>query len=131
MLSVWVMPSDSVLPTPVKSAGRPMSQIAVAQARTIQTVPSMVRVARLRIRPCQASQIAPMITTGARKGKYMALPRLVISLSTALLSQARMPSPAADWYTVMVTRSSAFAPVNTTPAIWFPMIDAKSEHCRP
>ena len=46
----------------------------------------------------------------------MALPRLVISLSTTPLSQARMPSPAADWYTVMVTRSSALAPVNTTPA---------------
>ena len=69
MLSVWVMPSDTVLPTPVKSAGRPMSQIAVAQARTIQMVPSMVREARLRIRPCQASQIAPMMTTGARNGK--------------------------------------------------------------
>ena len=36
---------------------------------TIQIVPSIVRVARLRIRPCQASQIAPMITTGARNGK--------------------------------------------------------------
>ena len=46
-----------------------MSQIAVAQARTIQMVPSMVREARLRIRPCQASQIAPMMTTGARNGK--------------------------------------------------------------
>src|SRR5439155_673863 len=44
----------------------------------------------------------------------MALPRLVINRFTAPLSQARMPSPAADWYTVMVTRSSAFAMVNTT-----------------
>ena len=57
------------MPTPVKSAGLPISQIAAAQATTIQIVPSMVRVARLRTRPCQASQIAPMITTGARNGK--------------------------------------------------------------
>jgi len=33
----------------------------------------------------------------------MALPRVVTSLSTAPVSQDRMPSPAADWYTVMVT----------------------------
>ena len=67
--SVWVIPSDTVLPMPVKSAGRPISQIAAAHAMTIQMVPSMVRVARLRIRPCQASQIAPRMTTGARYGK--------------------------------------------------------------
>ena len=46
-----------------------MSQMAAAHAMTIQMVPSMVRVARLRIRPCQASQIAPIRTTGARNGK--------------------------------------------------------------
>ena len=63
------MPLDTAWPSPVKSAGRPISQIAAAHAMTIQIVPSMVRVARLRIRPCQASQIAPRMTTGARYGK--------------------------------------------------------------
>ena len=60
---------DTVVPMPVKSPGRPISQIAAAQAITIHIVPSNVRVARLRISPCQASQIAPRITTGARNGK--------------------------------------------------------------
>ena len=46
-----------------------MSQMAAAHAMTIQMVPSIVLVARLRIRPCQASQIAPRMTTGARNGK--------------------------------------------------------------
>ena len=57
------------MPTLVKSPGRPISQIAAAQAMTIQIVPSKVLVARLRTRPCQASQIAAMITIGARNGK--------------------------------------------------------------
>ena len=65
-LSTWVTPLDTAWPTPVKSAGLPISQIAAAQATTIQIVPSMVRVARLRIRPCQASHITPSRTTGAR-----------------------------------------------------------------
>ena len=69
VLSTEVTPLETVVPTLVKSAGRPISQIAAAQAMTIQIVPSRVLVARLRIRPCQASQIAPMITTGARNGK--------------------------------------------------------------
>src|SRR5215470_8907635 len=60
----------------------------------------------------------------------MAWPRLVIRLSTAPLSQDRMPSPAADWYTVMVTRSSAFAASNTTPATLLPISEVISEHCR-
>src|SRR5215467_8855734 len=60
----------------------------------------------------------------------MALPRLVTSLSTALVSQDRMPSPAADWYTVIVTRSRALAASNTTPAMLLPTSDAMSEHCR-
>jgi hypothetical protein len=47
----------------------PISQIAAAAATIIQIVPSSVRVPRLRIRPCQASQMAPMITTTARYGK--------------------------------------------------------------
>ena len=67
--STEVTPLETVVPTLVKSPGRPISQIAAAQAMTIQIVPSMVRVARLRTRPCQASQIAAMITTGARNGK--------------------------------------------------------------
>ena len=60
----------------------------------------------------------------------MALPRVVTSLSTAPVSQDRMPSPAADWYTVMVTRSRALAASNTTPAMLFPTSEAMSEHCR-
>ena len=69
VFSTSVTPLDTVVPTPVKSPGRPISQTAAAQAMTIQIVPSMVLVARLRISPCQASQIAPRITTGARNGK--------------------------------------------------------------
>ena len=64
--SVWLMPLETPWPIPVKSPGLPISQIAAAQATTIHTVPSMVRVPRLRISPCQASQIAPMMTTTAR-----------------------------------------------------------------
>ncbi len=60
----------------------------------------------------------------------MALPRLVISRSTAPVSQDRIPVPAADWYTVMVTRSIALAASNTTPAMLFPTSDAMSLHCR-
>jgi hypothetical protein len=41
-----------------------------------------------------------------------------------------MPSPAADWYTVMVTRSRAFAASNTTPAMLLPISEVMSEHCR-
>ena len=69
VFSTWVVPSATVVPMPVKSAGRPISAIAAVAATTIHSVPSMVRVARLRIRPCQASHIAPKITTGARYGK--------------------------------------------------------------
>ncbi len=60
------MPSDTPWPSPVTSAGFPMRTMAAAQATTIQMVPSIVRVARLRISPCQASHIAPRITTTAR-----------------------------------------------------------------
>ena len=42
-----------------------------------------------------------------------------------------MPSPAADWYTVMVTRSSALAASNTMPATLLPISEVMSEHCRP
>src|SRR5262249_4529403 len=129
-LSAWVMPSDTALPAPVKSAGRPISQIAAAQATTIHRVPSMVRLARLRVSPRQASPIAPRITTRAREGKEKGLPRLVTRRSTAPVSQDRMPSPAADWYTVIVTRSRALAASNTTPAMLLPTNDAMSEHCR-
>ena len=68
-LRTWVTPLETVVPTPVKSAGRPISQIAAAQATTIHSVPSMARVARLRTRPFQAIQIAPRMMTGARYGK--------------------------------------------------------------
>src|ERR1700683_5075615 len=64
--SEWPMAVDTAEAAPGKSAGLPISQIAATQATTIQIVPSMVRVARLRISPCQASQIAPMMTTAAR-----------------------------------------------------------------
>ena len=67
--STCVTPLDTVVPTPVKSAGRPISQMAAAHATTIQSVPSMARVARLRTSPFQASQIAPRMMTGARYGK--------------------------------------------------------------
>src|ERR1022692_837244 len=60
----------------------------------------------------------------------MALPRPLISLSATFCSQARMPSPAADWYTVIVTRSIAFAKSNSIPATSFPISDVISEHCR-
>src|SRR5262249_7465670 len=49
---------------------------------------------------------------------------------TAPVSQDKMPSPAADWYTVIVTRSRALAASNTTPAMLLPTSDAMSEHCR-
>src|ERR1700728_3648103 len=60
----------------------------------------------------------------------MALPRPVISLSATLLSQLRMPSPAADWYTVIVTRSIDLATSNTMPATLLPISEVMSEHCR-
>ena len=66
VFSTPVTPLETVVPTPVNVAGRPISAIAATQATTIHSVPSMVRVARLRIRPCQASQIAPRMTTTAR-----------------------------------------------------------------
>ena len=65
-LRTCVTPLDTVVPTPVKSAGRPISQIAAAHATTIHRVPSMARVARFRTRPFQASQMAPRMMTGAR-----------------------------------------------------------------
>ena len=36
----------------------------------------------------------------------------------------------ADWYTVMVTRSSALAKSNSIPATSLPISDVISEHCR-
>ena len=39
--------------------------------------------------------------------------------------------PAADWYTVIVTRSMDFAASKTIPATLFPISDVMSEHCRP
>src|SRR5216683_5952381 len=41
-----------------------------------------------------------------------------------------MPSPAADWYTVMVIRSSALAKSKSIPATSLPMSAVMSEHCR-
>jgi hypothetical protein len=68
VLRTEVTPLETLVPMLVKSPGRPISQIAAVTATTIQMVPSKVRVARLRTRPCQASQIAPMITTTDRYG---------------------------------------------------------------
>jgi len=119
-----------VVPTPVNVAGRPISVIAATQATTIHSVLSMVREARLGTRPCQASQIAPRMTTGTRYGKKMALPSALISLSTAFCSQVKM-FPAADWYTVIVTRSTDLAASKTIPATLLPISDVLSEHCRP
>ena len=39
--------------------------------------------------------------------------------------------PAADWYTVIVTRSSDLAPSKTIPATLLPISEVMSEHCRP
>ena len=39
--------------------------------------------------------------------------------------------PAADWYTVIVTRSTDFAASKTIPATLFPISEVISEHCRP
>ena len=41
-----------------------------------------------------------------------------------------MPSPAADWYTVIVTRSMDLAMSKTMLATLFPISDVMSEHCR-
>src|ERR1022692_949774 len=60
----------------------------------------------------------------------MALPRPLIRWSVTFCSQLRMPSPAADWYTVMVNRSSALAKSKSIPATSLPISEVMSEHCR-
>jgi hypothetical protein len=55
----------------------------------------------------------------------------VISVSTELLSQLRMLGPAADWYTVIVTRSSDLAMSKTMPATLLPISEVICEHCSP
>src|ERR1700733_14567195 len=60
----------------------------------------------------------------------MALPRSVISVSTELLSQPRMLDPAADWYTVIVTRSSDLAMSKTMPATLLPIWEVICEQVR-
>ena len=40
-----------------------------------------------------------------------------------------MPLPAADWYTVIVTRSTALAASKTMPATLLPIMEVMSEHC--
>src|SRR5262249_61671612 len=67
-LSAWVMPSETALPAPVKSAGRPISQIAAAQATTIHRVPSMVRLPGLARSPPHATPTAAQETTRAEDG---------------------------------------------------------------
>ncbi len=52
-------------------------------------------------------------------------------MSTELLSQLRMLDPAADWYTVIVTRSSDLAMSKTMPATLLPISEVISEHCSP
>ncbi len=52
-------------------------------------------------------------------------------MSTELLSQVRMLDPAADWYTVIVTRSSDLAMSKTMPATLLPISEVMSEHCSP
>ena len=42
-----------------------------------------------------------------------------------------MPLPAADWYTVIVTRLIDFAASKTMPATLLPISEVISEHCRP
>ena len=48
-----------------------------------------------------------------------------------LCSQFRMPLPAADWYTVIVTRSIDLAASKTMLATLLPISEVMSEHCRP
>src|SRR6266567_1643756 len=60
----------------------------------------------------------------------MALPRPLIRWSVTPCSQPRIPSPAADWYTVIVTRSSALAKSKSIPATSLPISAVMSEHCR-
>jgi hypothetical protein len=81
----------------VKSPGRLKNQTATVTARTIQMTPSAVVVARLRIRPYQASQMAPRITIGRRKGQYRASARRVTMSSTTFLIDSSGPSVAAAW----------------------------------
>ena len=45
--------------------------------------------------------------------------------------QVRMLLPAADSYTVIVTRSKALAASKTIPATLLPISEVISEHCRP
>src|ERR1700728_164387 len=60
----------------------------------------------------------------------MAVQRPVISGSVTFCSQLRIPSPAAAWYTVIVTRSIDLAASNTIPATLLPTSEVMSEHCR-
>ncbi len=60
----------------------------------------------------------------------MAFPSPLISRSAARDSQLRIPSPAAAWYTVIVTRSIDLATSKTMPATLLPISDVMSEHCR-
>src|SRR6266567_5739616 len=60
----------------------------------------------------------------------MALPRPLIRWSVTPCSQPTIPSPAADWYTVIVTRSSALAKSKSIPATSLPIRAVMSEHCR-
>ncbi len=59
------------------------------------------------------------------------MPRLVIRRSVAFCSQPSIPSPAADWYTVIVTRSIALAKSKIIAATSLPISEVISEQFRP
>ncbi len=126
-LTISVVLSVTVLPTPVRSWGRLKNQVATVTATTIQMTASAVVVARLRSRPYQASQIAAMITIGRKNGQYIASARLVTMSSTTFLMGSSGPSVAAASYVVMVSRSTALAHEKIALAQALPMTAATSE----
>src|SRR4051812_4262257 len=96
-LNAAVAPSDTLVPSVVKSPGRPISQINATIATTIQMVPSATLLARRRINPHQASHRAPRMTT---QDQYLApkvFPMLRMTPSTVFFSHPSKDSDAAAW----------------------------------
>src|SRR5512139_614727 len=94
-LNAVLVASETFVPRVVKSAGRATSQIRATIAATIQIVPSATLLARLRIRPHQASHIAPRMTTQAQYLALKVLPMPLMTPSTVPLSQPSSDSEAA------------------------------------
>src|SRR4051794_29002430 len=96
-LNAALVASETLVPRVVKSAGLAISQISATIAATIQTAPSVALLARLRIRPHQAIQIAPRMTTHDQYLALNVLPIPVMTSSTVFFSQPSSDSDAADW----------------------------------